>query len=995
MSTDTIGGRAEDILSTGGTDISKDSTLPWPDHREGLGEERTHVRSTSLGALVGGLGKRQQSPRPRSQDRAASGANSTFTRDASPSFTASEQDLFRETLPEKPLPLPPPPDELRATASRALTKAPTLPITPLKPHILSPNPNEYLLATGTSYAEPGVGIFVNLDGDVSRGTIEFQRYPQSLVIDGEGVEPGSRGLMSDDRAKGFVLAVMDLQGPLGISQGLEIQRWDVAVGERGYEKSWLELLPPESSGDRTQEAPSKSLIGIRHVSKSGDVYLKDISDKLRLANLRINGRSNDQPSSSPSTSSVHSSDSRTKVSVERVKEEIELFESRACSDSESRQEAGSVSGLSRSAEASRTKEEEIFARQFSKQTSSLVAWCSREIWWVVKNPIIMRLDSTLQMAARSLHADGGTLDRQCVVNVLESLRGQEPATELQFLSLGYIRQKASLLLLTDLMDADRRGSAFTVDDRKAIEDSLSQGGLDPRLILAMVPTLRDEVVEAAAGVWVHAGVREVAEKCLEMQESRGRPRSDFESSSSGFLGFVQRYLLAWRRKKGFGSVADEKEVSKSVDAALLRVLLELDRRKPPGHGEVSSFRTELYALVDHGVDCFERAVNLLESYQRLYVLSRLYQSRKLSRKVLATWRRILEGEKDSGGEFVNGEVEIRKYLSRLRDATLVEDYGSWLTARNPKLGVRIFADDESRVRFEPAEVVQILKQKAPLAVKEYLEFLVFSKHNTQYVDDLIAFYLDTVLSVLEISDKARAILFQSYESYRALSPPRPTYREFITENSIDEEWWHNRLRLLQLLGGSHGAVSEYDVPSLVRRIEPFENELVPEMIILDGKQERHQQAIRLLTHGLGDFDTAINYCLLGGSSIFYPTLSAIPREMLPSREDQTKLFGYLLSELLAMKDASHRVEQTGILLERFGGWFDVADVLGEIPDSWSIEIISGFLISALRRIVQEKSETTVAKALSGAENLKVSATLIDKCEAAGGASEPVAGQEPV
>lgn len=183
-----------------------------------------------------------------------------------------------------------------------------------------------------------------------------------------------------------------------------------------------------------------------------------------------------------------------------------------------------------------------------------------------------------------------------------------------------------------------------------------------------------------------------------------------------------------------------------------------------------------------------------------------------------------------------------------------------------------------------------------------------------------------MLSVLESSREARSILARSYETYRALRPPRPTYREFITENAIDEGWWSDRLRLLELLGGSHGAAAAYDVPRALARVEPFEKELVPEMIILHGKQARHQSALRLLTHGLGDYDSAVNYCLLGGSGIFHPTLGVERSRAVPSHDDQARLFGYLLLEFLQIEDPSHRVEQTGRLLERFGRWYDTGQV---------------------------------------------------------------------
>jgi hypothetical protein len=376
-------------------------------------------------------------------------------------------------------------------------------------------------------------------------------------------------------------------------------------------------------------------------------------------------------------------------------------------------------------------------------------------------------------------------------------------------------------------------------------------------------------------------------------------------------------------------------------------------------------------------------VHLLEEYRRLYVLSRLYQSRKQASKVLSTWRRIIEGEPDEGGELTDGENEVRKYVAKIKDLALVEVYGTWLAKRNPVIGVQIFTDDNSRVKLPPNQVVQLLQLKAPNAVKVYLEHLVFGKKNLQYANELISYYLDNVLKVLQSSEEARSILAQTYESYRALRPPKPTYRQFIIENAIEASWWDDRLRLLELIGGSHGAGFSYDVAKVLGRIEPFEEALVPESIILDGRQGRHQQALHLLTHGLGDYHTAINYCLLGGASIFHPTSGGVSADVLPSREEQAMLFKWLLSEFLQIDDASDRVERTSELLERFGSFFDVAYVLSRIPDSWSVELISGFLVGALRRLVHEKNEAMICKALSGAENLRISAEFVEKCERLG------------
>jgi hypothetical protein len=186
--------------------------------------------------------------------------------------------------------------------------------------------------------------------------------------------------------------------------------------------------------------------------------------------------------------------------------------------------------------------------------------------------------------------------------------------------------------------------------------------------------------------------------------------------------------------------------------------------------------------------------------------------------------------------------------------------------------------------------------------------------------------LDIVLNELESSPTSTAILSQTYETYRALRPPKPTYRQFITDNAIDTEWWHSRLRLLHLLGSNQGPASSYDVSKILHRLQPFVDQLVPEMIILNGRQGRHQEALHLLTYGLGDFDTAISYCLLGGSSIYRPATGFTSQDSLPTREEQSILFNYLLHEFLSIEDLTDRTERTGELLERFGGWFDAAYV---------------------------------------------------------------------
>ena len=262
--------------------------------------------------------------------------------------------------------------------------------------------------------------------------------------------------------------------------------------------------------------------------------------------------------------------------------------------------------------------------------------------------------------------------------------------------------------------------------------------------------------------------------------------------------------------------------------------------------------------------------------------------------------------------------------------------------------------------------------------------LTTTNQHTQYVNELITFYLSTVITELESSASSREALSQTYETYRILEPPKPTYHSFITDNALPDEWWQARLRLLRLLGQT----SSYDVKSILSRLQPYEQELVPEMIILNGRQERHEEALRLLTHGLGHYSTAMNYCLYGYTSIFRPTHSPPSASSLPPspppRPQQSRLFTTLFHEFLRIDDLSQRVDRTGELLERFGAWLDMAHVLATLPDEWSVHVLSGYLIHSLRRLVREKAEVSVLRALSDAQNCGVGAELVARREEGGG-----------
>ncbi|KAK3109280.1 hypothetical protein LTR53_017635, partial [Teratosphaeriaceae sp. CCFEE 6253] len=730
----------------------------------------------------------------------------------------------------------------------------------LPPNIVTPTANEFLLTTGTKPDEPGVGIFVNADGDVVRGTLEFSTYPASLVLDGHREHAqGDPGEPS--QAEGYVLALVKRAGRGGKRKGtaIEVQRWDGEPGEKGEGKQWLAV----GEGREEEEEEEGVGMGLQRATTGVKAMVPEIATSLRLRRLGL-------------------------------------------------AREGEVDGGN---DAKRNREEDAFVARFTSVPANVLLYHADKISWVMRHALVARLEAQLS-AAVSRSADNDhplAIDVPAVQSVVNGIRGRDATTELDFLTLTYIRQKASLLLFGNLVLQTASGVLAGESETRFAEETLVMGEIDPRAILSLVPPLGDEVDEGQGGIWISQGLRDTL-SLLRKALGKGTQLVQDPAGASGqnLLQLLKRYLLAWRKKKGFGSIPDEGAVFRTVDAALLHALLLLDAASPRGPATPGSVRAELNDVVDRGVECFDRAIELFSQFDRLYMLSRLYQSRKMTAKVLATWRRIVEGERDEGGELVEGELDVRRYLAKLRDAALVREYGAWLAGRNPGLGVQVFADEGAKVKFRPDEAVAVLREQAPGAVKDYLEYLVFGKNQVRYVNELVAYYLDTVLAELERPDgEARGILRQSYETYRALRPPKPTYRQFIADNAVPAPWWHNRLRLLQLIGGSHGAASQYDGQVLGQRLAPYSEVLVPEMIILDAREGKHGEALRLLTHWLGDYDTAVRYCLLGGSGIFHPSGGAAEGEREPpTREQQAAPFETLLQEFLQIEDLSERLERT-------------------------------------------------------------------------------------
>ncbi|KAK5364999.1 hypothetical protein LTR20_008935 [Exophiala xenobiotica] len=922
-------------------------------------ETSSHGRSTSMGSLLGPRdGRRDTSQDSRHKPPIPDHGGLDAT--PSPAPMAPSSDVGRDGSEHKTRPRASTevlPGKTAGGGSRRTQPR-------LKPHILSPFPTEFMLTTGTAETEPGVGMFVNLDGDVVRGTIEFETYPEDLLVDNFWVPEKDGPPISDEEHK----IIVALLRPTANSseRRLEIQKIENA-SEISHPRT-LVVLP---SG--TVESPRA---GLHHTLSTHSYSFKTAAELLQLVPLSID-------SQGPAfQSSNGDSDPRTQSAVEQLEQERALFDSQTVNTPAE----PSIELINK-----RAKEETKLARRFGQAFSRNVLWHGKDLFMILQNPLIAQLEYRLMQYVTD--ENPASVKPSQVFGFLASIHGREPKDETEFLTLNYVRQKASLMLLLYLETQLRTGSGLD-DTYRAVENTLHDGGLDPRIVLLLAPPLSSEVLYGPEGIWLYQGM-------ADLLGDFHTPISNFEDAPTEFWMMMRHFLMLWQEKRGYGSITDEKYVFDSVDGALLHVLLYLDQALPTDSPAQKSVKAKLNNVVDHWKGDFERAVLLLERYNRLFVLSRLYQSKKQARDVLSTWRRIIEGEQDvdydSNTEHV--QTQLRRYLTIIRDVELVEEYALWLAQRNPNLAVQIFTDDNARIKFNPQQVVALLKEHAPGAVQQYLEHLVFGKGLDRYADDLIGYYLDSVLTVLEKSESARASLAESYSTYRALESPKPTYLDFINQNAPDEPWWQSRLRLLQLLGsgayatstGTVGKDLTYSVPMVLERMAPFSEYLVSESIILDARQGRHKQALKLLTHGLGDFDTAIRYCYFGGPAP--ASAQTIDVSALPPRNVQEALFNFLFHEFLAIEDSEDCLERTSHLLGKFATYFDPLAILQDVPDDWNVNMLSDFLLRSFRAATTESNQAIIIKALSAAQNLQKQAEFIEVCEKIGARFEREQGTD--
>ncbi|XP_029316686.1 LOW QUALITY PROTEIN: transforming growth factor-beta receptor-associated protein 1 [Cottoperca gobio] len=321
----------------------------------------------------------------------------------------------------------------------------------------------------------------------------------------------------------------------------------------------------------------------------------------------------------------------------------------------------------------------------------------------------------------------------------------------------------------------------------------------------------------------------------------------------------------------------------------------------------------LQQLVAFPNECrLDHCVPVLEQHNRLFALGSLYQCHGNLLDAIKTWVKIADGfHKDPSCSDVYGHIVWT--LSQLQDEDAVWKFADWTLQKNQEIGVQIFIKRPPDDRFETQDVLALL-EKYPQALLLYLEFLIYDLNSEE----------------------------ERHHTCLALA-----YVTQMLRNEEEADLRKTRGKLQQLLWES----KFYDVSTVYERVKSAN--LHMEKAILLGRAGEHSQALQVLVHQEVDFQAAEAYCCRaaqGRDSQFRQTLLLTLLQIYLSSEELTSAAVDLLNN-------NPRV-------------FAAEKIIQLLPDSWSIQLVSQFLVGSLRETFHQRRMSRLQKALGQVELMR-------------------------
>ncbi|XP_071354087.1 transforming growth factor-beta receptor-associated protein 1 [Trachinotus anak] len=321
----------------------------------------------------------------------------------------------------------------------------------------------------------------------------------------------------------------------------------------------------------------------------------------------------------------------------------------------------------------------------------------------------------------------------------------------------------------------------------------------------------------------------------------------------------------------------------------------------------------LQQLVTFPNECrLDHCVPFLEQHNRLFALGSLYQSQGKQIDAMKTWVKIADGShKDPSCSDVYGHIVWT--LSQMEDRDTVWTFADWTLKRNQEIGVQIFTKRPTDDRLETQDVL-VLLEKYPLALVLYLEFLIqdLSSEEERHHNCLALAYVTQTLQEEEEAD---------------LRPTRGKLQQLLWESTF------------------------YDVSTVYERVKS--TTLHTEKAILLGRTGEHSLALQVLVHQAHDLQAAEAYCCRAAQG----------------RDSQFRQA--LLLTLLQIYLSSEDLASTAVdLLNNNPQVFAAEKVIQLLPDSWSVQLVSKFLVGSVRETFHQRRMARLQKALAQAELMK-------------------------
>ncbi|XP_073338899.1 transforming growth factor-beta receptor-associated protein 1 [Pagrus major] len=321
----------------------------------------------------------------------------------------------------------------------------------------------------------------------------------------------------------------------------------------------------------------------------------------------------------------------------------------------------------------------------------------------------------------------------------------------------------------------------------------------------------------------------------------------------------------------------------------------------------------LQQLVAFPNECrLDYCVPVLEQHNRFFALGSLHQSHGNQIEAIQTWVKLADGvHQDSSCSDVYGHIVWT--LSQLQDKYAVWKFADWTLQSNQETGVQIFTSRPQDDRVETQDVLALL-EKYPLASLLYLEFLIHDLKSEE--------------------ERHHSRLALAYVTHALQEEEETDLRK--TRGKLQQQLWESKF---------------YDVSTVYERVKP--TTLHTEKAILLCRAGEHSQALHVLVHQERDPQAAEAFCCRaaqGRDSQFRQTLLLNLLQI------------YLSSEDLASAAAD--------LLNNNPRFFVAEKVIQLLPDSWSVQLLSQFLIGSLRETLHQRRMARLQKALSQAELMR-------------------------